>query len=102
MYWAEYALDTSHLSLTEHGAYLCVLSLYYQAGKAPAADFDRLARAIHASSEADRLALRAVLKQFFKIVDGRYVNKRVEKELAEKRRRSEDASKSAKARWRKR
>lgn len=76
-----------------------VLSIYYQAGKAPAADFDKLANAIHTKTDDDRLALRAVLKQFFKIKDGRYTNKRVEEELAEKRRRSENASKSAKGRW---
>lgn len=100
MYWAEYLLDTAHLSLAEHGAYFMVLARYYQAGKAPEANFDKLAHSIHAQSDAERLALRSVLKQFFKIKDGRYTNKRAEHELAQRHARSAAARLSAKVRWR--
>lgn len=101
MYWAEYLLDTVHLDFERHGAYIKVLAIYYQAGKAPEANFERLCKMTHATTDRERMALRDVLKEFFPVKNGRYTNKRAEIELREKRSRSDAARDSANKRWKK-
>ncbi|MCK2097538.1 YdaU family protein [Thauera aromatica] len=76
----DYAKDTGHLTMLEHGAYRILLDRYYstEAG-IPAAQAYRLARA---RSEEERQAVDVVLEEFFELVDGVWINGRAEEEIA--------------------
>lgn len=75
----DYAKDTGHLSMLEHGAYRILLDRYYstEAG-IPAAQVYRLARA---RSEEERQAVDVVLEEFFDLVEGVWINRRAEEEI---------------------
>lgn len=75
----DYAKDTAHLSMLEHGAYNLLLDRYYgtEAG-IPKGDVYRVARA---KTKAEKNAVDSVLSEFFTIVDGAWVKNRVEEEI---------------------
>lgn len=76
----DYARDTAHLSLLEHGVYTLLLDRYYATESGiPADQAHRLARA---RSRDERAAVDAVLEEFFALVDGVWTNRRVEEEIA--------------------
>jgi uncharacterized protein YdaU (DUF1376 family) len=76
----DYARNAGHLSMLEHGAYTCILDRYYttEAG-IPAGQVFRLTRAMTA---AERKAVDSVLREFFRLVDGVWVNDRCDQEIA--------------------
>jgi len=78
----DYAKDTTHLSLLEHGIYTRLLDVYYSREK-PFPGFDATARLIGARSDDERSALRDILNEFFTHVDGGYQHARCEREIAE-------------------
>lgn len=83
-YWerhiGDYARDTAHLSLLEHGVYTILLDRYYATEEGiPADQAHRLARA---RTDDERAAVDAVLAEFFRLVDGLWINRRVEEEVA--------------------
>ena len=90
----DYAKDTGHLSMLEHGAYRILLDRYYstEAG-IPAAQAYRLARA---RSEEERQAVDVVLEEFFERVDGVWINRRAEEEIAGAQARIETARQNGK------
>lgn len=75
----DYAKDTGHLSMLEHGAYRILLDRYYstEAG-IPEGQVYRLARA---RTDDEKAAVDAVLDEFFSLVDGVWINRRAEEEL---------------------
>ena len=75
----DYAKDTGHLTMLEHGAYRILLDRYYstEAG-IPEQQAYRLARA---RSDEEKAAVDAVLEEFFELVDGIWINQRAEEEL---------------------
>jgi uncharacterized protein YdaU (DUF1376 family) len=75
----DYAKDTAHLSMLEHGAYNLLLDRYYgtEAG-IPSGDVYRVARA---KTKPEKHAVDSVLKEFFTVVDGAWVKNRVEEEI---------------------
>jgi uncharacterized protein YdaU (DUF1376 family) len=75
----DYAKDTAHLSMLEHGAYGLLLDRYYgtEAG-IPAAQAHRVARA---RSKEEKQAVDDVLAEFFELVDGVWINHRTEREI---------------------
>ncbi len=75
----DYAKDTGHLSLLEHGVYTLLLDRYYatEAG-IPQDQVHRIARA---RTPEERAAVDAVLQDFFRIDGNLWVNGRVEEEL---------------------
>jgi uncharacterized protein YdaU (DUF1376 family) len=76
----DYAKDTAHLSMLEHGAYRLLLDRYYGAETGiPADQAHRLARA---RSREEKQAVDAVLNEFFLLVDGVWINNRAEEEIA--------------------
>jgi uncharacterized protein YdaU (DUF1376 family) len=81
-YLGDYARDTAHLSLMEHGAYQVLLDTYYATGgKLPQAK-DELYRIARAMSAAERKAVGRVADQFFAVNgDGARHNKRADEEL---------------------
>lgn len=85
----DYARDTAHLSLLEHGVYTLLLDRYYATeGGIPADQVHRLARA---RSEDERAAVDAVLAEFFTLTDGVWINARAEVEIDRMQQRMESA-----------
>ena len=76
----DYARDTGHLSLLEHGAYTLLLDRYYSTEKPiPAKQAERLARA---TTKPERDAVKAVLDEYFTLEDdGCWHHKRVDEEI---------------------
>jgi len=75
----DYAKDTGHLSILEHGAYTLLLDRYYstEAG-IPETQAFRLARA---RTPEEREAVETVLAEFFELVGGFWINRRAEEEI---------------------
>lgn len=93
----DYAKDTRHLSLLEHGAYCLLLDYYYSTEK-PIPD-DRCERIAGARTEAEVAAVRSVLKEFF-IKDGDvWRSKKADEVIAESTCKSAKARASASAKW---
>lgn len=90
----DYAKGTGHLTMLEHGAYRLLLDRYYstEAG-IPADQAHRLARA---RSKGERLAVDLVLSEFFDLLDGVWINRRAEEEIAAARVRIDAARQNGK------
>ncbi|NIJ40365.1 uncharacterized protein YdaU (DUF1376 family) [Parvibaculum indicum] len=85
----DYAKDTAHLSMLEHGAYSILLDRYYGTEEGiPEASAHRLARA---RTEEEKAAVDAVLDEFFTLVDGVWINNRAEEEISKTKARIEAA-----------
>src|SRR5574343_1187712 len=75
----DYAKDTAHLTMLEHGAYALLLDRYYSTEQGiPANQVHRLARA---RTEEEKQAVDAVLEEFFTLEDGVWINNRAEEEI---------------------
>lgn len=75
----DYARDTGHLSMLEHGAYSLLLDRYYITERGiPAAQAHRIARA-RVQDELD--AVDAVLAEFFTLNDGVWIQARADGEI---------------------
>lgn len=75
----DYAKDTAHLSMLEHGAYSLLLDRYYGTEEGiPEAQAHRVARA---KTKEEKLAVNAVLDEFFTLTDGVWINTRSEEEI---------------------
>lgn len=93
----DYLKDTAHLTLLEHGIYTRLMDVYYtREGPIPAADVVRL---IGARSKDEREALRAVLAEFFELVEGAHVQARCDREIERFKDKQAKAKRSANARW---
>jgi uncharacterized protein YdaU (DUF1376 family) len=64
-YVGDYARDTAHLSLLEHGAYRLLLDHYYATGHPLPNDLSKLYRICRARSPAERKAVSLVASEFF-------------------------------------
>lgn len=93
----DYAKDTKHLSLIEHGAF-CLLLDYYYATEKPIPD-DRCERIANAYADAERTAVRSVLREFFVETPEGWRNVKADTVIAESHGKSLKAQESAKARW---
>lgn len=75
----DYARDTAHLSMLEHGAYTLLLDRYYATEQGlPADQVHRLARA---RTREERSAVDSVLSEFFTLSNGLWVKNRVQEEI---------------------
>jgi uncharacterized protein YdaU (DUF1376 family) len=81
-YCGDYAADTPHLTMLEHGAYTLLLDAYYTAERPLPISYDLLYRICRAQTATEKQAVRNVAEQFFK-ADGEFRrNTRADKELA--------------------
>ncbi len=91
-YMGDYARDTAHLSLAEHGAYLLLLSACYGTEKALPGDYGALYRIARAMEQDEQAAVRKVADQFFPVgQDGLRHNERVKADIAKALQRIEAA-----------
>lgn len=75
----DYAKDTGHLSMLEHGAYSLLLDRYYSTEKGiPEGIAHRIARA---KSKDEKKAVDFVLSEFFSLENGVWINGRAEEEI---------------------
>ena len=79
-YIGDFQRDTGHLSLTQRGAYLCLIHHYYATEKPLPNDHSALCRIAGAIDKSERDAVRAVMV-FFEPVDSGLMHKRIEAEL---------------------
>ena len=101
LYHGDYLRDTGDLSCCEHGVYLLLLMRYFAQGPLPN-DINRLCR-LAAGSDAG--VVISILERYWELVDGQWVNRRMEKvrEETEQRHleRAESGRKGALTRWQK-
>ena len=93
----DYLKDTSHLSLLEHGVYTRLMDVYYT--KETGIPKEDAARLVGAKSKDERLALDAVLKEFFILSADAFRQARCDREIARYKDKQEKAQRSANARW---
>lgn len=97
-----YLGDTMHLTRDQHGAYLLLLFAYWMRGGPLPSNDNELATIVRASMPEWR-RLKPVLQPFFQVVDGRWVQRRADRELAKAEEiiaaKSEAGKAGAKARW---
>ncbi len=79
-YIGDFQRDTGHLSLTERGAYLCLMHHYYATEKPLPNDHTALCRIAGAQDKAEREAVRSVMA-FFKPCESGLLHERIEAEL---------------------
>lgn len=75
----DYAKDTGHLTMLEHGAYRMLLDRYY--GTEQGIPADQAHRVARARTRDERTAVDAVLAEFFTLEDGIWRNSRAEQEI---------------------
>lgn len=81
-YMGDYARDTAHLSLAEHGAYTLLLDHYYATEKPLPADDAALFRLCRGFDGAEQQAIRRVADMFFPIAeDGLRHNDRADRDI---------------------
>ena len=96
----DYARDTAHLSILEHGAYRLMLDHCYATEKPLPAEKASLYRICKALTAAERKAVDSIADQFFKVNgDGSRHNVRADAELAKAREYANAQSMRAHKRW---
>jgi len=95
----DYATATAHLEPLEDIAYRRLMDLYYSTEKPIPECLDKTARLIRMRTHSDCIAI--VLEEFFTLEDDGHHCDRIDVELFKFHEKSEKASKSAKARWKK-
>jgi uncharacterized protein YdaU (DUF1376 family) len=93
----DYAKDTKHLSMAEHGAFTLLLDYYYATEK-PIPD-DRCERIANAYAESERIIVRSVLGEFFFLTPEGWRNGKADTVIAASRAKSLKAKESAETRW---
>ena len=79
-----YLADTQHLTRDEHGGYFLLLLAYWRNG-GPLLDDDKRLASITKSTAKEWKKLKPILSEFFTVADGRWTQKRMEKEIKGKR-----------------
>lgn len=101
LYIADYLADTAYLTTEQSGAYLHLLMAYWRNGPPP--DNDGILASITKLPPDAWSITRAVLVHYFEVCDGRWIHRRVERELDRAKVNREKsharAVAGAKARW---
>jgi len=95
----DYARDTTHLSLLEHGVYRLLLDRTYTENGHLPLDTKNLSRKIGARTEREEKAVETILTEFFQKTPTGWTHKRVQEELGEMRLRSAKSKYSQLCRW---
>jgi uncharacterized protein YdaU (DUF1376 family) len=73
-YPGDYARDTKHLTMLEHGAYTLLLDAYYATGKALCPTIGIVYRICNCTTQWERNAVKRVLAEFFTLESDGYHN----------------------------
>lgn len=84
-YCGDYARDTGHLTLEEHGAFTILLDHQYATEKPLPEDFPSLFRICRAYSKSEKESVRKVVDNFFPKCNGGRGNKRAIKQIPKER-----------------
>lgn len=95
-YPGDYARDTGHLSLAEHGAYTLLLDAYYSTGRPLPSSDSQLFKICRANTRFERSAVRSVVEQFWRATEQGLVNDRAEKEIVDQQPRIDAARQNGK------
>jgi len=95
----DYARDTAHLSLLEHGVYRLLLDRLYSDEAPLPLDITKLTRKLGAKTTSEQNAVATVLEEFFHQTPEGYTHKRVIQELSEARLRALKSKYSQVMRW---
>lgn len=95
----DYARDTAHLSLLEHGVYRLLLDRLYSDEAPLPLDVTKLTRKLGAKTTTEQNAVATVLDEFFHQTPEGYTHKRVIQELSEARLRALKSKYSQVMRW---
>lgn len=95
----DYAKDTKHLSMLEHGAYNQMLDWCYAAEKPLPTDEKALFRLCSAFDKAEQQAVRSIRDEFFVLTEDGYTQKRVLEEIADYKDKAAKATRAADKRW---
>jgi len=95
----DYLKDTNGLSLIEHGAYGLLLDWAYANEKPLPLEAERLHRICCAVTKHDRLAVKAVLEQFWTLEKDGWTHKRVIKEIRKYYNKKESGTANVGKRW---
>ena len=101
-YWrhiGDYAKDTRHLSMLEHGAYTLMLDWCYASERPLPANDQVLFRLCGAFTKQEQTAVLAVRKEFFTQEDDGWTQKRVMEELDDYLDKKDKAAAAADKRW---
>ena len=79
-YVADYLADTGHLSAVEHGAYLLLIMHYWQRRELPTDDYS-LANICRMADVEDWMKIREKILAFFKLANGSWHHKRIDREI---------------------
>lgn len=81
LYWGDYHRDTRHLTRSEHGAYLMLLSALWNSGGKIAADDANLAK-LAMCTPSEWADMKATIMAFFRVSRGKLTHRRLTSELA--------------------
>lgn len=96
-FMGDYAKDTAHLSLAEHGAYTLMLDHYYATEQPLPADYPALYRICRAFDKKEQEAVRSVADTYFPVDDnGARINARAARQLKDDSNRVETARENGK------
>lgn len=96
LYVGDYLRDTMHLTTEEHGAYLLIImALWSAGGSLPESAMPATVRV----SQRKWSSLRNTLAPFFHVAEGTWSHRRVNRELATAKEKSDKARGSARRRW---
>jgi uncharacterized protein YdaU (DUF1376 family) len=97
----DYARDTGHLSLIEHGVYTLLLDAYYSREKPLPAEMKECCKLARAASKPERDAVAYVLREFFTESADGFRQARADAEIERFKEKQRKAAASANARWNK-
>jgi uncharacterized protein YdaU (DUF1376 family) len=77
----DYRRDTAHLSRVEHGIYRDLIDWYYLEEKPIPIETESVSRRLRLDSEADKVALKNVLADFFTLESDGYHHSRIDRDI---------------------
>jgi uncharacterized protein YdaU (DUF1376 family) len=97
----DYAFATMHFDYVHHGAYLKLISLYYESEKPLPLDVKEIVLLTQARKEEEINAVKYILDKFFIQTETGYIQKRCDAEIQAFKNKSDKAKKAINTRWNK-
>ena len=98
LYVGDYLADTTHLTTTEHGAYLLLIMAYWR-NDGPLPDDDRKLSRLAGMTPREWSRMRPTIADLFQVTAGQWRHKRIDAELREVHTRSDKARASVRTRY---